>query len=108
MNEWTVLGACLVGLALVAYVLQKIEPLRGMKLGLYLTSVVACGALGTIAFDSLDYQPVLGTILGVAMVALGPTLAGALKRESKKAVGKAFDRFSPEKDPGYSGDDDAA
>lgn len=105
MNEWTILGACLVGIALVAHVLQKIEPLRGLKLGLYLGSVVVCAALGAIAFDSLGYQPVLGTICGVAAVALSPMLTSAVKSEGKKALGRVFARFSPEKEPGYSGDD---
>jgi drug/metabolite transporter (DMT)-like permease len=104
MEEWHVVVAAIVGLGLVSYVLQETESKKGLRLWLYLASVVVTGALGALVFLELDYTPVFGAIVGVATVAFGATLARAVKAETKKVIGRLSDRFSAEKEPGYTAD----
>ena len=106
MNEWKTILTIFVGLALVAYTVQQFERMRGVKLALNLGAVVACSILGYLAFDDMDYHPSWGIIAGTAAVAFGPDLGRALRSGAKKVIGKFSDRFSKEKEPGYSGDED--
>lgn len=106
MNEWKTLLTIFVGLALVAYTVQQFERMRGVKLALNLGAVVACAILGLVAFNDMGYHPSWGIIAGVTAVAFGPDLGRAFTAGAKKVAGKFFDRFSKEKEPGYSGDTD--
>lgn len=106
MIWWHGLLAVVIGLALVAYVLQQIEPMAGRRLWLYVGSVVACGSLGGLAFVELGYTPVFGAITGVAMVAFAQPLGKAVPQMFKRFLGRFFDRFSREKEHGFGGDRD--
>jgi hypothetical protein len=106
MNELKTILTIFVGLALVAYTVQQFERMRGVKLALNLGAVVACSVLGYLAFDDLDYHPSWGIIAGTAAVAFGPDLGRALRDGAKKVAGQFFDKFSKEKEPGFSGDTD--
>lgn len=106
MNEWSVLAAAILGLALVAYVFQEVEPLTGRRLWLYLGAVGATAVLGALVFVELDLTPVFGVISGVATVPLSKTVGVAARQAAKKIIGKFSDRFAPDKAPGFSGDTD--
>lgn len=105
MNEWAYIGVAVCGLGLAAVAIRNISNYSGKKLLLYVLSLVVLGTLGAlIGHNAEAYHWPVGLAVGLGLVELGPTLTTALKSETKKRLGKVFDRFSPERDSGYSGD----
>jgi hypothetical protein len=106
MNGYAYLAVIAIGLGLGALALRNIEKYSGKALLTYVASIVVIGGLGAlIAHDLGDgYHWPVGLTVGMGLVELAPTLGTALKSETKKRLGKVFDRFSKEKEPGYSGD----
>jgi hypothetical protein len=105
MNGYAYLAVIAVGLGLGALALRNIEKYSGKALLTYLVALVVIGGLGALIAHDLDgYHWPVGLTVGMGLVELAPTLGTALKSETKKQLGKVFDRFSKEKEPGYSGD----
>lgn len=107
LSESAVIGISLAGMALAALAIQNISKYTGKKLVLYILSFIAVGILGALmAHSSQKYAWPFGLLLGIAMVELAVPVGTAARVGTRKLLGRFFDKFSVEKTPGYSADED--
>jgi len=108
MSEHWYLLTVVIGLGLTAMAIRNVERYwrQHLKLALYLVALVACALGGSLVAHAADgYHWPAGAVVGAGIVELAPTISLAVKAVARKHLGKVFDRFAPDREPGYGADD---